>query len=55
MNEQPDLTTLHTLWVREHNRVAGRLQRYCPDWGDQRLFQVTQGVCGTVVIGWGSR
>ena len=25
-NEQLELTVTHTVWMREHNRVAGRLQ-----------------------------
>ena len=35
-NEQLALTSMHTLWMREHNRVAGELLRLNPHWnGDQ--------------------
>lgn len=27
VNEQPGLTSMHTLWVREHNRVVDELVR----------------------------
>ncbi|OSX80765.1 hypothetical protein BU14_0032s0023 [Porphyra umbilicalis] len=38
-NEQPALTALHTLWVREHNRVARVLAADFPAWADERLYQ----------------
>ena len=39
MNEQPGLTAIHTLWMREHNRVATELLRLHPQWSDEQLFQ----------------
>lgn len=44
MNEQVDLALIHTLWLREHNRVASVLQRLHPDWPDQALFQETRRI-----------
>ena len=35
-NEQPGLTAMHTLWLREHNRVARRLSRINTHWSDDR-------------------
>eukprot|EP00088_Acartia_fossae_P028789 TRINITY_DN29621_c0_g1_i3.p1 TRINITY_DN29621_c0_g1~~TRINITY_DN29621_c0_g1_i3.p1 ORF type:complete len:828 (-),score=123.74 TRINITY_DN29621_c0_g1_i3:220-2703(-) len=38
-NEQMDLTITHTLWMREHNRVAAELEKLNPSWDDERLYQ----------------
>lgn len=38
-NEQISLATLHTLFMREHNRVARELSYINPYWNDERLFQ----------------
>lgn len=38
-NQQPALMTLHTLFLREHNRVARKLHELSPAWDDERLFQ----------------
>jgi peroxidase len=38
-NEQPGLTVLHTVFLREHNWHADRLHAAHPDWNDDRLYQ----------------
>ena len=45
-NEQLGLLALHTVWLREHNRVAGALRRLNPHWDGDRLFHEARKVVG---------
>ena len=38
-NENLELTTLETLFVRNHNLIAGKLQKAHPHWTDEQLYQ----------------
>ena len=41
-NEQVGLTAMHTLWVREHNRIAKALERDASGLSGEDIFQATR-------------
>jgi hypothetical protein len=39
VNEQPLLTVMHTIWLREHNRITGYLYQAVPNQTDEYYYQ----------------
>ncbi|XP_076644739.1 peroxidase isoform X2 [Halictus rubicundus] len=39
VNAHPQLAVIHTVWHREHNRIADKLAELNPNWSDETLFQ----------------
>ncbi len=39
VNENLGLTSMHTLWMREHNRLADKIGARHPRWTDEKIFQ----------------
>ncbi len=48
-NEQVGLTALHTLFMREHNKVAKRLRQLHPAFSDERVFQFARMLVGAEI------
>jgi hypothetical protein len=48
-NEQSGLTAMHTLWVREHNRVADAYAAANPGATDEDIFQAARRVVGAEI------
>lgn len=49
VNEQTQLTVLHTVYVREHNRIAKQLARMNIDWDDDKIYHETRHIVAACV------
>ncbi len=50
MNSQIGFVLMNTLFLREHNRIAGALGHEYPEWDDERLFQTARNILIVLLI-----
>ncbi|KAJ7341754.1 hypothetical protein JRQ81_006605 [Phrynocephalus forsythii] len=47
-SEVTSLAALHTLWLREHNRLAKTLKKRNPHWGPEMVYQEARKIVGAL-------
>ncbi|VDN99865.1 unnamed protein product [Rodentolepis nana] len=48
-NENLGLLSMHTIWVREHNRIAEELRSLNPHWSGDRLYHEARKIVGALM------
>lgn len=48
-NEQIGLAAFHTIWMREHNRIAIRLKFFNPQWDGNKVYHEARKVVGAEI------
>lgn len=46
-NAAPQVAMMNTLFLREHNRLAGEIEKAHPDWDDERVFETARN---TIIV-----
>ncbi|XP_038061571.1 peroxidasin homolog isoform X3 [Patiria miniata] len=46
--EQPGLTSIHTVLLRQHNRIAEKLAELNPDWDDETYYNEARKICNAM-------
>ncbi|KAK9877952.1 hypothetical protein WA026_020172 [Henosepilachna vigintioctopunctata] len=49
VNEQAGLIAMHTIWMREHNRLARRLKQLNPHWNGETIYHEARKIVGAAM------